>query len=77
MKQCHVFYIYICYLLLRFIDPHLNVQVNTNGSRFTFTLVIRDLTVVDMGIYSCTVKKYGVDNSAWPEKSTFLSVKSK
>lgn len=57
-------------------DPHLSVQVNTNGSRFTFMLVIRDLTVVDMGIYSCTVKKYGVDNSAWPEKSTFLSVKT-
>lgn len=60
-----------------FIDPRLSVQINTNGSRITFMLVIRDLSEVDSGYYSCIVKIYEVKYSDWPTQSSFLAVKSK
>lgn len=57
-------------------DPRLSVQINTNGSRITFMLVIRDLSEVDSGYYSCIVKIYEVKYSDWPTQSSFLAVKT-
>lgn len=45
--------LYLFISLHIFIDPRLSVQINTNGSRITFMLVIRDLSEVDSGYYSC------------------------